>query len=813
MGFKLKIERIEQTCRFELEWGNEQRLINTLRYPPHLTSLYEEWQRAYLSFYKSSFRGRVEDYGNVTPPPIDWRTRLVEAEHQLLKEFRYWLRDAELFEIRSAIAKTESPHCIDIFLACYSPELERLPWEMWDISAEFPSSATIRIARTPVSIRQGTGQKRHEKPRILAILGDDTGLDFQEDKAAVRSLEGLAEIRFVGWQPGKETPTSILPEMKAIERLKREICTAIDDERGWDILLFAGHSNESIAGGELAIAPGISIFLNEIKPQLLNAKKRGLQFALFNSCSGLSLANALIDLGLSQVAILREPIHNDVARFFVRLFLNNLATHQDVHDSLLVACQILQTEENLIYPSAHFIPSLFRHPAADLYQIPPKKGIKKEILRLFCPKLLEGVALGGLTLLSLFLPIQDRLLEQRVLTQAKYRQATQQFAVSNPPPVLLISIDEESIRKAGLIDPNPMDRAYLAQIVEQLTAQDARVVGLDYLLDRSHKERDRVLAKTLQSAVQKQPHSTTFVFASVYNSISGWMDVAPEIASSNWSLNGQVNIAQWNVPLIPPTESRDHRLPFSYLLALAHDSYSDTASHPQLNSQTDLFAQIRTSLQSQGKDYRNIFSARSRRQKLTHFSYKLRQMWLHPILDFSIPPQQIYQQIPAWKFLESPNLPELRVLPQQVAIVAPGGYDEAGVVSGFTDTFPLPPAINYWFKQNKVPQPPQKLTGGEIHAYFVHHYLQQRLVVPIPDLWAIAVAYLLGKTILFGVELWGVSGTQRRWIVLGMLGAIALYGLISVQIYLWAALLFPWLFPSLTFGIAAFPRPLKGLGI
>lgn len=99
----------------------------------------------------------------------------------------------------------------------------------------------------------------------------------------------------MGWQPGQE-----------IAELKAKISAAIADERGWDVLFFAGHSNETVlTGGELAIAPNVSLSISEITPQLLKAKQRGLQFALFNSCSGLTLANSLIDLGLSQVAVMR----------------------------------------------------------------------------------------------------------------------------------------------------------------------------------------------------------------------------------------------------------------------------------------------------------------------------------------------------------------------------------------------------------------------------------------------------------------------------------------------------------------------------
>lgn len=807
MSFTLKVEHNEQKCRFTLEWGEGQRLTNALVYPQYLTGtltgLYSEWQRSYLSFYKSlaadrpSLRGRVEDSGSVAPSAVDWRSRLVKAEMQLVGEFHHWLRAAELFEIRKTIASSAAAGdstTVDVFLTCYSLELERLPWETWDIAEEFNTACPIRIARTPASIRRGTGIKRSGKPRILVILGDDTGLNFEADKAAIAPLTQthLAEVEFVGWQPGKE-----------IKALTQEICTAIENERGWDILLFAGHSNESIAGGELAIAPQTWISLKEITPQLLKAKERGLQFALFNSCSGLSLANALVDLGLSQVAIVREPIHNQVAHIFLHHFLTELATFKDVHDCLRSTCQHLEREEHFNYPSAYLIPSLFRHPAAELYRIPPKRT-RQDWLKLLALKPAEAIALSVLTLLSLYVPLQDKLIDRRVLAQAQYRAATGQIQQNATPPVLLVSIDEASIRKAGLIRPNPMDREYLAQLIRQLTAKDARAIGIDYLLDRPHGNSDRAIASVVQAAAQKQPHPTTFVFASMRDPIAGWLDILPEIARPNWSLQGQIHFAEWNVPLVPQNASADEKLPFAYLLSLAHRLNSGANVQPQLNSQTDFFAQIAQHLKSQGQDYRAIFSWRSQRQPLTAFSYKLRQLWLQPIVDFSIPPAQVYQQIPAWQLLEEgANAPQLSHLAQQVAIVAPGGYSEAGVAQ--PDTFPMPPAVEYWLKRSHSGHAPERLTGGEVHAYFIHHYLNQRLVIPIPDLWGIAIAILLGKAFLVLVETLKYLRKNRPLIAILVIGILAIYGSISLQIYLWAAVLLPWLLPSLAFALSASP--------
>lgn len=68
----------------------------------------------------------------------------------------------------------------------------------------------------------------------------------------------------------------------------------------------------------------------------------GLQFALFNSCSGLDIAQGLINLGLSQIAIMREPIHNAVAQFFLEQLLQRLAPGQNMQTALHEVCRSLR---------------------------------------------------------------------------------------------------------------------------------------------------------------------------------------------------------------------------------------------------------------------------------------------------------------------------------------------------------------------------------------------------------------------------------------------------------------------------------------
>jgi CHASE2 domain-containing sensor protein len=823
--FQLQIRQFDRrVCVFELSWGKGLRLSATLAYPESAIACYAEWQKVYLNYYKSTLRGREVASGNLALPPIDWHAKLVPAEAKLLSEFHHWLRSAELFEIRAAIARGQEseatshksaglagtgltvnsqPSIINVFLTCHAIELERLPWEAWEIGAEFPTFGTIHLARTPVNIRQPTVSElqssRGKKARILVILGDESGLNFQGDKEAVHKLSRVAEIEFVGWQPEQD-----IPELKA------KISAAIASERGWDVLLFAGHSNETaITGGELAIAPNTSISIREITPQLLLAKQRGLKFALFNSCSGLSIATSLIDLGLSQVAIMREPIHNAVAQVFLVRFMQGLAEYKDVHESLLGACHSLKVEKNLTYPSAYLVPSLFCHPDAVPYRIPPN-GLKERLKRIL-PSPTEAIAIGTLTLLSLSAPVQDWLLEQRVYTQAIYRQLTGQISSWTPPPVLLVQIDEDSIQKAEMADPKPMNRAYLASLVDRLARRNAKVVGIDYILARPQGKSDapggiapdRAFKQSVEAAVKRTPH-TRFVFAAVRDDSEKWLKVSSEIASPNWSFVGHIDFVRWYMSLVPLSDAPSQKLPFSYLLAFAHQ----VQANPQLNSQTDFFSQASHYLKSEkGLDAKTLFSRASQLQPITRFSYQWGQMWLHPIIDFSIPPERVYESIPAWQLLnDGADSPKLPYLQQQIAIVAPGGYGDAGVLQGGKDSFELPAAVDFWFARASSPVQRHRLTGGEVHAYMIHHFLNRRLVVPIPDLWLIGVAVLLGK--LLAKISTNISLRKRHlWVML--IGGTGVYGLVSLQVYISAAILLPWVFPIVTVWTYAVPVLLR----
>ena len=746
MSFILKIWRVQQTCLFELTWEYSRTLSATIIYPETLSTLYHQWQEAYFNFYRSAFRARPGISLSLPQPAIDWRTILVQAEAAFLAEFHYWLNSAELIAIRREIALSATQLSrVDLLIRCDSLEMMKLPWESWQIGTEFGATNPIRIVRTSANLQASQQPPiSRQRARILVILGDDTGLEFQAERIAVQKLSPQAEVEFVGWRANQTSGD-----------LKTAICQAIADKRGWDILFFAGHSNETvITGGELAISPNTSILVSEIAQYLQIAQQRGLQFAIFNSCNGLSIAESLLNLGLNQVAVMREPIHNEVAKEFLIQFLRHLAEYQDVQAAMLAACQFLKLEKNLTYPSAYLIPSLFCHPQAELFCLQQQGW--KHYLKQWLPSKIEAIALLTLASLSTLLPLQSRLIDQRQYVQSIYRHASAQETAAQTPPVLLVQIDEDSLQKDGFgFIGRDLDRNYLAKIVER-SALGASTVGLDYLLFRRQPSGDRALAKALQTAVTQK--GTQFVLAATWEDVhSTWIKALPEIANPKWRIDGDMDVLgdpAFYARVIGDTDDQKDVLPMAYQL-----------------------------VQSQKAGKRYLRDDRTHLHPISQFASKIGQMWFRPLIDFSIPPDQVYQTIPAWKLLQSSAL-----IKKQIVLISPGGQIDAGIKPG-EDNFISPMALTYWRGTNA------KMTGGEVHAYLMHNLLHQRLIIPVPDLWMIGVASLLGK----GSAIWVTRKTGRSHQGKWLCGMPVIYGVVIIQGYISLGILFPWLFPSVTY--------------
>lgn len=702
--FNLYIQSQGTTCQFRLTWGQGQSIAVSVAYPTEVFRLYEIWQTAYLNYYRS-FRARVGVSGIAKLPQVDWRSKLNQSDAELLTAFQLWLAQAALLPMRLELTKALRDETTDLFITCESPEFDRLPWEAWRDSPEFLGE--LRIARTPSTIRSQVGERIvRSRLRILVILGDETGLDFQKERDALKSVQRYADVEFVGWQGRSD------------ETLRSRIRSAISDSQGWDLLFFAGHSNEtSLTGGELGIAPGESLLLMEILNDLRVAIDRGLQFAIFNSCKGLSIAQTLIDAGLSQVIIMREPVHNDAAQQFLMHFLQQFILGTDVDRAMRSACNTLAHNPNFDYPASQWVPSLFRHPASQLLQCPPIDRLRW--FKQWKPDRWEAFLLIILSFLSLFNPFQDVLMDTRQGIQTLYRLVTEQIP-QEAPPIRLVVIDQSSIKQAGLVNPQPMNWKYLGSVLDRVADYQPKIIGLDFILDQPKLHKPDEIS-SIRTSLQKF-QTIPFVFASYLDQESEFK-FDPIVLAQPLPLatSGHTNTADWYLPSLYDWDTCVIRCHFS--MRLANQGNSIVRSVHPVTRVSRIFRQL-------------------------EFSRNFRQFWLRPIQDFSIPPDRIYQSISATELGKI----DRSVLANQVVMIV-ANYKEAGLNDETIDyTTDIPLAIRWGTPLDKPSS--ERFTGGERLAYATHHFMTRHFVIPIPDLWGVLIAGAIAK-------LWRIRSNQR----------------------------------------------------
>ena len=231
LNFFLRVERIEHKCRLELSWNGKYNSQNakpiTIDYPKYLITSYEQWQKAYRQYYESlkndrnqsqsqnGIRGRVVRQGGLQQNPYEL---LKKKEETLLNNFNQWC-DRELLVINKKIAqvlkKSKSNDSyqplnknsnisigqIYLFLSCSCFNLEKLPWESWQING-IAQLTNFHLLRSPASVNSYNNfvnpNKSYpvKKTRILAIFGDATNLDFTEEINELKNLS-LAEVKII----------------------------------------------------------------------------------------------------------------------------------------------------------------------------------------------------------------------------------------------------------------------------------------------------------------------------------------------------------------------------------------------------------------------------------------------------------------------------------------------------------------------------------------------------------------------------------------------------------------------------------------
>lgn len=315
---------------------------------PDLPRLYRRWQQAY---WQLGHTYRLEAQGGMTNvSAIADQEACLSLSRQLRDRIRHWLNGDDFQPIREKLLEQLNPDdTVRFLLQTQDPLLQRLPWyELQFYERYHLAEVGICALDYQQTSYQGT---RSDNVRILAVIGDATGLNTQIDQALLQNLPD-ADIHFLK-EPNRETFNRCLW-----------------DPKGWDILFFAGHSssrtdcqpNHTEGSGEMLLNATDKLTIPQLKHALKKAIERGLNTAIFNSCDGLGLAADLADLHIPQVLVMREPVPDLVAHAFLQGFLETFAAGAPFYVAVREAREKLQGLEAR-FPCATWLPVIVQNPA------------------------------------------------------------------------------------------------------------------------------------------------------------------------------------------------------------------------------------------------------------------------------------------------------------------------------------------------------------------------------------------------------------------------------------------------------------------
>ncbi|MEO1401321.1 MAG: CHASE2 domain-containing protein [Cyanobacteria bacterium J06635_1] len=464
---------------------------------PALARALEQWQDTYRTLVNNT---------RLTPHRVKLGGSFKACQQSgdaVTQQLLTWLRSAQFRDVDLHLRETLSPQdAIQVIIRTQDPRLSALPWHQWDFIDRYSQTEIVFGSLDAQRIPPAPAPPKR-KVKILAILGNTQGIDVEQDRQFLKTVDGAA-VKFL------------------VEPQRQEISRALWDQ-SWDILFFAGHSftnktftdkpstGEAATGeaateqrtegqGQIQINPHDSLPLEDLKYGLRKAISKGLQLAIFNSCDGIGLAQALSDLHIPQVIVMRQPVPDPVAQTFLKSFLQGFSSGHPLHVAIRDAREQLEALENR-FPYASWLPVLFQSSAAPppTWQTlrqgtlsPNSQGTSiRPTARM---ALLRGTAIAGLAILArltgLLFPLELGAYDTLLRLQP---------APGWDERILLVTITEadvnaqpaDSLRGASLSD------ATLEALLTQLQAYGPRAIALDlyrnYAVGPDHSNLTRLL--------------------------------------------------------------------------------------------------------------------------------------------------------------------------------------------------------------------------------------------------------------------------------------------------------------------------------
>lgn len=421
---------------------------------PEIAELYKYWQLLYSAVYQRlDLNPRIEiDAVDVT------NVSSVEFSHlcqRLSTEINIWLNSESFRHIEQQLRTyLHSDAEIRFIIETSDNLLKRLPWHLWKFFEDYPKAEVALSATEYQKPKKSITNKHKSKLRILAIFGNSKGIDLRRDRIFLEQLSDKAEIKFL-----------VEPQLESLhDRLWQE----------WDILFFAGHSY-SKEQGIIQLNQTDAIALDSLKFALRNAINKGLKLAIFNSCDGLGLAQALFDLHIPQVIVMREPVPDVVAQEFLKHFLETFSRGGSLYTSVREARERLQKLEGK-YPCATWLPVICQNPAQMpfIWLVEKKRSSFKASYQR-----LQKMLLASVVVTSLIMGVRQLGMLQGWELQAFDSLIRLRSDEKPDPRLLIVTVTEKDIQKQNIKEMRSLSDGALMQLLKKIQPHQPQVIGLD----------------------------------------------------------------------------------------------------------------------------------------------------------------------------------------------------------------------------------------------------------------------------------------------------------------------------------------------
>ncbi|MEH2386385.1 MAG: CHASE2 domain-containing protein [Nostoc sp.] len=442
---------------------------------PEMPLYYSHWQSSYRQIGN---RYRLHaDKMQVTN--VSMIQDCENTSHILRARFNTWLRAEEFRPLREKwLERLSSSEEVRVILQTENRQLQLLPWHLWDLLERYPK-AEIALS-SPSYDRIHKPRTLNQLVNILAIVGNSQGIDTQADQALLQQCNN-AEVSFL------------------VEPQRQQLTDHLWG-KNWDILFFAGHSSSQGNGqsGRIYLNKTDSLTIGELKYALRKAIENGLQLAIFNSCDGLGLARELADLQIPQMIVMREPVPDQVAKEFLKYFLQGFAGGESFYQSVRQARERLQGLEDR-FPCATWLPVICQNPA----QIPPTwdelrsrkiediPNLALSTRRRFQTTLLSSFAITALVFAARLVGFVESSEIQAFDLMMRSRPAE-----GLDPRLLVITIDDDDLaiqrqNNESLIGASISEKS-LNKLLAKLNQYQPRAIGLDIYRDFKAKQPDLI---------------------------------------------------------------------------------------------------------------------------------------------------------------------------------------------------------------------------------------------------------------------------------------------------------------------------------